>query len=239
MSKLQIAHAVVFAALAFTAGAAELTTTEVAGTKGDGPDGKANTEDDTWGFWFELAHAPGTFRRLTTHSTSVPEKGIPGKVTGPVASLLPNPGSTKGWIVHRDWDGRFEGIWGDENTGAVLAHPYVEKGAHLAVAITYTIPENGVYVVSGSLTDLQVKPDFPKHDGVLWRLEVIDGAAGKTVELAKGGPIGDGHGRPDSAEFRSRKTALAKGHVVRLTIHPNKWWGQDLTRIDSLRIEKQ
>ncbi len=222
-----------------TPSADQLKVSDLTDEKGDGPDGKGNTEDDTWGFWFELAHAPGTFRRLTRHSSTVPKKGIPRKVTGPVASLLPNPGDTKGWILHTDWDGRFEGVWGDKKAGAILAHPYVEKSAHQAVAITYKIPQDGVYVISGGITDVQVKPDYPKHDGVIWKIEVLDDASDKQVELAKGEPVGDGHGRPDSAKFKTRKTRLKKGNLVRLVIHPNKWWGQDLTRIDALRIEGQ
>ena len=232
--------ALVFAcALAGLSAGDELKVEDLTDGKGDGADGKGNTDDDTWGFWFELAHAPGTFKRLTRHSTTVPQQGLPGKVTGPVASLLPNPQETSGWILHTDWDGRFEGVWGDKKAKQILAHPYVEKHAHQAVAITYKIPKDGTYVISGGITDLQIKPEYPKHDGVIWKLEAIELATKKTVELKKGEPVGDGHGRPQSASFETRKLSLKKGHLIRLVIHPNQWWGQDLTRIDSFQIEPQ
>ena len=216
---------------------AELKLADVANPKSDGPDGKGNTADDTWQFWFELAHAPGTFARLSRHSSTVPAAGIPRKVTGPVASLLPHPKETTGWILHTDWDGRFEGVWADESSGEILVHPYVEKRSHLAVAVTYTVPQDGVYHVTGGITDVQVKPNYPKHDGVIWRIEIADG--GKRVQqLGQGKPIGDGHGRPDSGKFEVDDAVLRKGQLLRLVIHPNKWWGQDLTRIDALRIDQ-
>lgn len=219
--------------------AAELTLPAVTRAEGDGADGQGNTADDTWQFWFELAHAGGSFRRLTRHSSTIPVGGIPGKVRGPMAGLLPNPKETAGWVLHTDWDGRFEGVWGDKKRGEVLVHPYVEKRAHQAVAISYLVPEDGAYVISGGLTDMQVNPDDAWHDGVIWRLEVVDAAKGKTAELAHGGPFGDGQGRPDSAKFKTRKTRLRKGYLVRLVIHPNRWWGQDLTRVDYFRVDKQ
>ncbi len=229
----------ILAPVAPAAFAAELTLEAVVRAKGDGPDGVGNTDDDTWQFWFELAHAPGSFRLLTRHSSTVPAKGIPGKVSGPVAGALPNPAETEGWVLHTDWDGRYEGIWGDGKAKEILVHPYVEKTAHMAVAVSYKIPEDGVFVISAGLTDVQVNPNHPKHDGVIWKLEAVEPGAGKTAELMKGEPFGDGHGRPDSARFKSKKIKLRNGYLVRLVIHPNKWWGQDLTRIDFFRIEKQ
>ena len=217
----------------------KLGVADVSSATGDGPDGKGNTADDSWQFWFELAHAPGSFRPLTRHSSSIPARGIPGKVYGPPAGNLPNPGETTGWVLHTDWDARFEGVWADRKAKEILVHPYVEKTAHMAVAITYRIPGDGMYVISGKLTDAQVNADDPRHDGITWKLEVVEPAEGKTVELKRGGPIGDGGGRPNSGSFKTRKTRLRKGYLIRLVIHPNKWWGQDLTRIDSFRIEKQ
>lgn len=217
--------------------ATDLRPEDVADAKGDGPDGVGNSADDQWQFWFELAHESGSFRELTRHSTAIPAAGIKGKVSGPIASMLPHPAKTTGWILHTDWDGRFEGVWADQESKAVLVHPYVEKTAHMAVAITYRIPADGLYRIAGKLTDVQVDTTSAKHDGVLWKLEVIEPDSGKAVELKKGGPVGDGGGRPDSATFQTRATKMRKGYLIRLVIHPNKWWGRDLTRIDAFRIE--
>ncbi len=63
---------VLFGASTITFGA-ELTFADVRGAEGDGPDGKGNTADDTWQFWFELAHARGTFRPFTIHTTTMPK----------------------------------------------------------------------------------------------------------------------------------------------------------------------
>jgi hypothetical protein len=215
--------------------AAELKPEHVAQAKGDGPDGKGNTTDDTWQFWFELAQPRSQFHPLDTYSTSVPGEGIPRKVTGPIAGSLPNPGDTEGWIFHRDWDGRFEGIWADRKTNQVLAYPYVEKNTHLAVAVTYKVPADGIYRISGVLTDVQVQPQFEQHDGVEWILELVEG--GKSIrKIGTGGPIGDGKGRPDSDRFQFPEVVARKGQLVRLVIHPRKWWGSDLTRIEAFRI---
>ncbi|MBA4063610.1 MAG: hypothetical protein C0501_07835 [Isosphaera sp.] len=225
------------AALALTtpAPAADLTVAAVADPKGDGPDGKGNTADDTWQFWFELADKPGHFHPLDTHSTAVPKKGVPKKITGPVAALLPNPDDTAGWVFHRDWDGRFEGVWGDAKGKQVIASPYVEKTFHGAVAVTYRVPVDGRYDVSGGLTDLQVAPEVAKHDGVEWLLELADDARpGK--KLTSGGPIGDGNGRPDCGTFEAKGVEAKKGQLVRLAIRPRAWWGTDLTRIDAFRV---
>src|SRR5688500_17243560 len=75
--------------------AADLTVADVANTTGDGPDGKGNTADDTWQFWFELAHKPGHFHPLDTFSTSVPRQGVSRKITGPIAAMLLNPDDTE------------------------------------------------------------------------------------------------------------------------------------------------
>lgn len=213
----------------------ELKPEHVSNSKGDGPDGKGNTADDTWQFWFELAHKKGQFEPLSTFSTSVPKAGIARKVTGPVAGLLPNPDHTVGWIFHRDWDGRFEGVWADAKAGCVMLYPYVEKNAHMAVAVTYRVPADGTYDISGGVTDLLVQPQFKQHDGIEWIVETADGGkAGK--KIGSGGPVGDGNGRPDSAKFSYPGVALKRGQLVRLVIHPRTWWGSDLTRVDAFRI---
>ncbi len=227
---------VALAAFATGATADELKLEHVANAKGDGPDGKGNTADDTWQFWFELTHKKGHFELLSTYSTSIAKEGIAKKVSGPIASMLPNPADTEGWIFHRDWDGRFEGAWADTKAKQIILYPYVEKNAHMAVAVSYRVPANGTYDISGGVTDLQVQPQFKQHDGIEWIIETAD--AGKPVKkIGSGGPVGDGNGNPDSDKFSFEKVELNKGQLVRLVIHPRKWWGSDLTRIDSFRIE--
>lgn len=206
----------------------ELTVNDVVNAKG-------NKAESVWQFWFELAHQRGQFQLLDTHSSSVPRDGVPRKVRGPIASMLPNPNDTQGWIFHRDWDGRFEGIWGDRKSGHVLAYPYVEKNAHCAVAITYRVPEDGKYDLSGGLTDLQVDDKANQHDGIEWIVELAEGGKG-IKKLGSGGPFGDGGGRPASGTFSLSGIEAKKGQLVRLVIHPRKWWGTDLTRIDSFKI---
>lgn len=215
--------------------AAELTAAIVANQKGDGPDGKGNTADDSWQFWFALAHEPQKFHRLSTHSATVPAKGISGKVRGPIASLLPNPKQSSGWIYHRDWDGRFEGVWGDTKANRVLVHPYVEKNAHLAVAVSYRIPNRGVYALDLKVSDAQLAKGSP-HDGITWIVQAIAPDQSKIVELAKGGPLGDGRQDPKNGTFKAARTIFPKDTLVRLIIHPNKWWGQDLTLIESFKV---
>ena len=223
--------------------AVTLTPAYVADPKGDGPDGQGNTGDDTWQFWFALAHAQQTFHRLdvptATLSPQRMQQGVPRKIRGPIAGSLPNPKDTHGWIYHSDWDGRFEGVWGDKKANQVIAYPYVEKNAHCAVAITYRVPRDGTYDVSAKLTDLQIAP-HRLHKGILWRVEVVRDRGGKTSPKAdrlvgKGGPIGDKVG-PDSQAFSFRNIVLKKGELLRLVIDPNKWWGTDMTRIENFTI---
>lgn len=200
---------------------------------------KGNKADDAWQFWFEIIHAKGTFERLSLHTKTMPAQqrkdGIKKKVRGPIASMLPNPGDTEGWIYHRDWDGRFEGIWTDAKTGAILVHPYQEKKDAGALAITYRIPAAGRYLVTGGLTDLQVAKDKP-HDGARWRLEKPV-AKGKWEVVGRGGPFGDAVG-PESVQFAVKDVALKEGDLLRLIIDPIDWWGTDLIRIDSFKIER-
>ena len=218
----------------------ELKVADVQDIQGDGPDGKGNTADDTWGFWFELAHAKGRYVRLDlatkTMSPQQRNKGIPRKVHGPIGSRLPNPKDTEGWIFHSDWDGRFEGVGGDTKANQVIMYPYVEKNSHRAVALTYTVAVTGRYTISGKVTDLQVQPQYRQHDGFTWMIEVADGGQrGKLIK--KGKPLGDGHGRPDSARFKAENVSIRRGKLLRLVIHPNNWWGSDMTRVE-LRIER-
>jgi len=217
-----------------------LTVDIVRDLKGDGPDGKGNTDDDSWQFWFELAHAPGSYGHLDlpteTMSASVRKRGIRKKVTGPIGSWMLNKEDTEGWIYHSDWDGRFEGVWGDKKANRVILYPYVEKGSHMAVAVSYLVSVAGKYTVTGKTTDLQVHPQFKQHDGASWRIEIGEG--GKTSKvIARGGPFGDAGGRPDSVDVKAGPFNVKSGELVRLAIDPNKWWGSDMTKVE-LTIER-
>ncbi|MCE9547338.1 MAG: hypothetical protein K8T25_17840 [Planctomycetia bacterium] len=252
----------VVAALVMSCGeavhAVELTTAEVLDVKGDGPDGKGNTADDTWQFWLSLAHNPNQYVPLDICTqTMTPDQREHGirvekakhgkqKVEGPIASKLPHPNDTEGWIYHSDWNGKMEGVWADKKTNTVMAHPYVEKRSHCAVAITYKVPEDGKYNISGGVTDLMVEPfkgDLPRighieHDGIEYRVEQVENG-NMLKQIGKGGPVGDGDGRPDSEKFEYKSIELKKGQLVRLVIHPRAWWGSDLTGIDHFKIEKE
>ena len=63
----------------------KLTAKAVADPKGDGPDGKGNTIDDTWGFWFQLIHAP-RYRRLDIATATMPARNSP---TAPSTTPFP------------------------------------------------------------------------------------------------------------------------------------------------------
>ena len=218
--------------------AAELTLADVASKESDGPDGRGNTADDTWQFWFELAHARNQFHILDRHSTTIPAEGIPRKVYGPPAGELPNPNDTVGWVYHSDWDGRKEGVWADQKAGVIMAQPYVEKTDHLALAISYKVAEDGNYTVSGGIGDLDIQSGG-RHDGAIWKVQVAEG--GKLVREigAAKTAVGDGGGRPDSDTFEFQGVPLKKGQLVRLVIHPNRWAPSDLTRIDSFKVEME
>ncbi|MCE9546419.1 MAG: hypothetical protein K8T25_12995 [Planctomycetia bacterium] len=229
-----------------------LKVDDVTNAKGDGADGKGNTDDDTWGFWFQLADSPSAYHRLDLNTTTMTtdqrqhgirdphsRKGHQGKVAGPIAGSLPNSADTEGWIFHSDWDGRFEGVWGDKKANVVMMHPFVEKHFHGGVAISYRVPATGEYTITGKLKDLQPLPPGPKSDGVTWLVDVAEGGKQPTV-LKKGEPFGDGAegGRSNSAEFKIENVKLGGGRHVRLVILPNAWWGADLTAIESFKIEK-
>ena len=223
--------------------AAELTPAAVADAKGDGPDGKGNTTDDTWQFWFSLLHAP-EYHRLDIGTAAMPPQqragGIKRKVQGPIGAMLPNPADSEGWIYHSDWDGRYEGVWGDKKANQVVMHPYNEKTDGGCVAVTYTVPADGAYDISGKVTDLAVaKGDHHMLTGITYKVDVVAGGGDKLTKIEKPlaeGKVGDKVG-PESAEFKVDKVDLKKGQLVRLAIDPNKWWGGDMTKIDSFKIE--
>ena len=66
----------------------ELSIDHVRDIKGDGPDKRGNTADDTWQFWFELVRPKDKFLHLDIATKKMSEtqrrNGIPGKVTGPI-----------------------------------------------------------------------------------------------------------------------------------------------------------
>ena len=224
-----------------------LKPADVANPKGDGPDGKGNTADDTWGFWFQLIHARGEYRRLDIATASMSPKqragGIRRKVRGPIGSMMPNPKQTEGWIYHSDWDGRFEGFWGDSKAGQVLAHPYNEKTSGGAVAVTCKAPADGTYRISGKVTDVNIaKIKHRALTGIKWSLDVVATKGPNAIvkvskALKKGGPIGDAVG-PPSAKFSIEGVVLKKGQLIRLMIDPNRAWGGDMTRIDYFKVAK-
>jgi hypothetical protein len=225
---------------AFAADLIELTPEVVRSVKGDGPDGKGNTGDDTWGFWFALMHA-NEFRRLdiatATMSAAERKHGRRRKIRGPIGQWMPK--GSEGWIYHSDWDGRGEGVWGDAEGKQVLAHPYQEKTQAGAVAITCRIPKDGTYTISGKATDAQ-PVNYKALDGVQVRIDQADDGrkVGKILHTSE--PFGDKHGggKKNSVEFKVGNVKLTKGELVRLTIMPGRTWGTDKTKIDSFKIER-
>jgi hypothetical protein len=235
---------VAFGGEAEGANAVTVTIEPFVNAKGDGPDGKGNTADDTWGFWFQLAHNRNQYGRLKRHTTSFTpqqrKKGIRGRVTGPIGGWMPNKDACEGWIYHRDWDGRFEGAWADTKTKQAYLYPYVEKGAHCAVAMTYKIPKTGTYTITGTVSDAQVHPQFKQHDGVVFEIsEVGPDNKGKGQVLLKTKPFGDKkNGQPDSREIKIENVKLTEGKLLRFAVHPRRWWGSDRTRVDGIKIER-
>jgi len=217
-----------------------LTPELVRDPEGDGPDAKGNTGDDTWQFWFQVIHDRNLFLRLTLATKAMPEEqrqnGIPGKVWGPVAGTLPNPKDTEGWIYHSDWDGKREGVWGDTKAKQILVVPYQEKNDGGALAITYKVPADGKYVVSGKAADLEVDTEHKMATGVKVWVDVVaagDGTSHRTGEqrLIEPIAIGDKAG-PESAEFASEAVQLKAGQLVRLVVDPVKLAHRDVTRIE-------
>ena len=242
MTLFALMFVVACADLAMGADVVELPVEAVLDVKGDGRDGRGNSNDDTWQFWFELVAPRGKSLHLDVPTAKMSprerEKGRPGKIDGPIGKDLPNPGATDGWIYHSDWNGCFEGAWGDNKTGKTMLYPYVEKGAHRGVSLSYTVPKAGAYKITGKVTDGFVWK-HKRHKGFLCKV-----AAGRingkfmqvTRELTSIGPIGDKVG-PDSGTFTVKSVELKKGELIVVTVDPNGWWGSDLMVIDSLRIE--
>ncbi|MHC4982754.1 MAG: endonuclease/exonuclease/phosphatase family protein, partial [Planctomycetota bacterium] len=221
-----------------------LKVSDVLNAEGDGPDGKGNTADDTWQFWFQIIHDRNEYRRLDIATAAMPdeqkEKGIPRKVWGPVGSETPNPDATEGWIYHSDWDGKSEGVWGDAKAGQVIVKPYQEKADGGALAVTYKVPGEGTYIVFGRATDMKVDKDGKKATGVKVSVDVTQARDGKGIGkaqrvLVEPRAVGDAAG-PATLAFSSGKVALRKGELVRLVIDPNKWAAGDMTRIDYFMI---
>jgi hypothetical protein len=152
--------------------------------------------------------------------------------------MTPNPKDTQGWIYHSDWDGRYEGVWGDAKAKQVLAHPYNEKTSGGDVAITYTVPADGNYDISGKVTDVNVAKGNRVLTGITYHVEVCAAgvkAIGKATKVLASGKVGDDVG-PPSVKFDAKKVALKKGQLIRLVIDPNKSWAADMTRIEGFKI---
>jgi len=222
------------------------TPADIADPKGDGPDGKGNTDDDTLGFWFELGHASDTFMRLNIATVTMTEdqrkngirdpkarRGHQGKVTGPIGAWLPNPADTEGWIFSTDWDGRGEGVWGDKKANCILMHPYTEKAAAGSVAMTFKVPA-GEYSMKAKLTDLSI---FPGGDGVKWRVEVVKGGEKAASPVAESKPFGDKVGDA-TVELDVKSITVAEGQLIRLVLDPNAHWGADMTKIENLTVTR-
>ncbi|MCE5280038.1 MAG: hypothetical protein ABFD92_10815 [Planctomycetaceae bacterium] len=241
MAIVLLATAAVIAATGATPDeAGRLTVAAVRNTAGDGPDGKGNTGDDTWQFWFQLMHDRSMFMRLDLatelQTEEVRKNGIKRKVWGPLGSTLPNPQDSEGWIYHSDWDGKREGVWGDTKDKQVLVVPYAEKGVGGALAVTYKVPADGTYIVSGKAADLEVNTEQAAATGVQVSVEVVQAGDGKSVRRSKQVvvqpvAIGDKAG-PASADFRSERIELKKGQLVMLIVDPGTLAQTDTTKVE-------
>jgi hypothetical protein len=243
-----IAAAFVAALLAFcvpvlAADVIELTPDAIQNAKGDGPDGKGNTADDTWRCWFSIAHAPATYGCLKLHTLNMtPEQrknGIRRRIWGPIGGDLPNPKDSEGWIYKSDWNGRIEGVWGDTKAKQVLIHPYAEKTFLGPVAVSCRVATAGIYAITVAATDAQVKPGG-RHDGVRVRLDRVPGGGGKRGKrLAQSKPFGDSEDKSGNRiTVKVESVKLAAGDLVRLAIVPGRDLATDLTRIDVFKIER-
>ncbi|MCE5325201.1 MAG: hypothetical protein LLG01_02180 [Planctomycetaceae bacterium] len=218
------------------------TPAEVADPKGDGPDAKGNTDDDTLGAWFELGHAAGTYMRLSLNTATMSadqrangirdpkaRRGHQGKVRGPIGAWLPNPKDTEGWIFMTDWDGRGEGVWGDTKANCIIMHPYTEKTNAGSVAMTFKVPA-GEYSLKCKATDMTVTT----ADGVKLRVEVAKGGEkGASVAEKAFGDKGEA-----SIEFEAKSITVADGQLIRLVLDPVAHWGADMTKIENLTITR-
>jgi len=236
---LVVLGVVLVGGICLQAGAAELTAADVASAKGDGPDGKGNTDDDFFGFWFELRQPAGTFMRLSTATATMPDNerrnGIPGKVTGPIGSWLPNAADTDGWIFHTDWDGRGEGVWGDKKASVIMIHPCLHrKTAKGCVAISFAVSSAGEYAMKGRLTDCKL---WCCGTGVKWRVEVARGGDRAQAVVAESQPFGDGVGDA-SVEIDVKNITVKQGQLIRLVIDPGRHYGCDMTKLENLVLTK-
>ena len=234
----------------------ELTPAYIANPKGDGADGKGNTEDDTWQFWFQYdtRNAYGRMGEYKKGPTQVPGgKDVEGWVYSDTPDGKGNPAT--------DWSPEYEGVWGNTKKGQMMLHPYTHHGLHASLAITFRVPADGTYEITGGITDVLVvkkSPDGvaktvetpdgrtivyganePKNeDGVFWFVEVVaKGSDQKGRLLGQGKPVGDKNEK-DSDTFEIKNAECKKGELVRFGIDPNKWWGTDLTRIDGFKIKR-
>ncbi len=231
--------AAVAIAAAPTSDVGKLTPAAVRNTAGDGPDTKGNTNDDTWQFWLQIMHDRKLFIRLDLatelQTDEVRKNGIRRKVWGPLGSTLPNPKDSEGWIYHSDWDGKREGVWGDTKAKQVLVVPYQEKADGGAIAVTYQVPADGEYIISGKATDLEVDKEHKAATGAKVLVDIAN-RAGKNIRtgtqvIVKPKAFGDKLG-PESVEFKSEKVTLKKGQLVRLVIDPVKVAYKDLTAVE-------
>jgi hypothetical protein len=213
-----------------------LTAAVITNDKGDGPDGKGNTADDTWQFWFQFDTRSG-YGVLSVYKKGPTQAPDGQNVAGWVYSDSRSVSRHGRVSPAADWSPEYEGVWGNTKNGQMHVHPYTHHGLHASLAITYKVPEDGVYNISGGITDVIVLKKAPQ-DGVIWIVETVtDGKAAKGTELGRGNPIGDTNEK-DSTTFTIEKASLKKGELVRFVIDPNKWWGTDMTRIDYFRVEK-
>lgn len=216
----------------------ELKASDITETKGDGPDGVANTADDTWQFWYQHDQRGGY--GLMRERKKAPKQVPDGpNVIGWVYSATPSKNRRGKVAPASDWSPEFEGIWANTNNGAIHAHPYTHHGLHAGVAFTFKVPEDGLYNVSGTFTDVAVVKPMPRAamDGVTI---VVDRTADPTKNgevVGKTEPFGDGH-PSSSAKLSLEKIALRKGQYLRISIDPNAWWATDMTKIEGLKIEK-
>jgi hypothetical protein len=75
----------------------KLKPSDITNRQGDGPDGRGNSADDTWQFWYEEA-VHRDFHHLNSHYR--------------------NPG-LHGWSHNHNMDTSYEGVWGEPKTGII------------------------------------------------------------------------------------------------------------------------
>ena len=117
----------------------------------------------------------------------------------------------------------------------MLVVPYQEKGDGGAICVTYKVPADGEYIVSGKATDLEIDKEHKLATGAKVLVDVVAARDGKSIRtgkqvLVEPMPFGDKLG-PESVEFKSDKVTLKKGQLVRLVIDPVKVAYKDVTRV--------